>query len=359
MDIKEQQVIDIRKMVRQVWAKRKLFYKVWALTFILSCVWVLPQPRYYTCEVKLAPEMGGDNAGGGLSSIASSFGFNIGGMTGQDAIYPELYPDLFESPEFIVGLYNTQVTTKDGDLTTDYYTYMKEHQKVNWLTAPFVRAQKWVKDLFESEEDMLDAAEEKGINPFMMSRKDFMLMNAIMDNFRCSVDTKNSVVSIRVTDQDPLICATMADSVKEHLQDFIIRYRTSKVAEDLQHYQLLRDSAEHEYDIAMDAYSRYCDAHKGIVLQNYQSERDKLENVMALKQASLTAMETQLQSAKVKLQEKTPAFTTLKSSIVPVKPAGPKRMLFVASMLFLATVVTVMVVLREDLKKLVVLIGNK
>ena len=59
-------------------------------------------------------------------------------------------------------------------------------------------------------------------------------------------------------------------------------------------------------------------------------------------------METQLQSTKVKLQEKTPAFTTLKSAMVPVLPEGPKRMLFVIGMMILAFVLTSVYVLRKQ-----------
>ena len=326
------QIIDVTKMVRTLWSKKKLFYKVWAITFVLSCIWILPQPRYYTCEVKLAPEMSGEDIGGGLSSIASSFGFNLGGVGGQDALYPELYPDLFESPEFIVGLYGIQVKTKEGDVSTNYFTYMKKHQKLNPLLIPYYQSKRWIRELFEGE-DFTPGTGNGDIDPFMMSRREYELMLAVMDNIKCAVDKKTNVITINVTDQDPLICATMADSVKAHLQSFIIRYRTSKVGEDVKHYQQMRDSAEHEYDMAMEAYSRYCDAHKDIILQSFQSERDKLESELALKQSSLSAIEAQLQATKVKLQEKTPAFTTLKSTTVPTKPAGPKRMIFVLMML--------------------------
>ena len=343
----ERQIIDLAKVFSTIWAKRTLFYKVWVCTFVLSCIWILPQPRYYISEVRLAPEMSGEDVGGGLSSIASSFGFNIGGLGGQDAIYPELYPDLFESPEFIVGLYSIQVTTKDRTLTTSYFEYMKKHQKQNLLTKPFRLAMRTAKGWFEKEDAVPQGNAYGDINPFQMNRKDYALMKGVMENITCAVDKKTSVITINVKDQDPLISATMADSVKKHLQDFIIRYRTSKVAEDVVHYEQMCDSAEYEYDVAMDAYSRFCDAHKNTILQSYQSERDKLENDLLLKQNSLTAMETQLQATKVKLQQKTPAFTTLKSAIVPVKPDGPKRMLFVIGMLILASVVTAAYVLRE------------
>ena len=343
----EQQTIDLGRIAQTLWENRKAFYKVWAWTFVLSCIWILPQPRYYTSEVQLAPEVNGEDVGGGLSSIASSFGFNLGGISGQDAIYPELYPDLFENPKFIVGLYDIQVTTKDGTLTTDYFTYMKEHQKKNYLTWPFRWAKKTVMECFEKGDETPRGQVASDINPFRMNRKDYKLMEDVMAKINCAVDKKYSVITITVKDQDPLVSATMADSVKTHLQDFIVKYRTSKAAEDVIHYQQMCDSAEYEYDMAMAAYSRFCDSHQNIILQSFQSERDKLENNLALKQNALTAMETQLQATKVKLQEKTPAFTTLKIATVPVKPAGPKRMLFVLGMLILVSTIKSYLIIRK------------
>ncbi len=344
----KQQVIDLQKIVRILWSKKKLFYKVWAITFILSCVWIFPQPRYYTAEVKLAPEMSGEDMGGGLSSIASSFGVNLGSLgSSQDAIYPELYPDLFESPEFIVGLYDIHVKTQDSAVSTDYFTYMQKHRKANPLMIPFDWVKKQVGELFESDVNAVLSSNGK-INPFLMSKKDFEIMEIVTNNIRCTVDRKTRVISISVQDQDPLVCATMADSVKTHLQAFIIRYRTSKVSEDVAHYQQMRDSAEVAYDLAMEAYSRFCDAHKNVVLQSFQSERDKLEGELAIKQNTLNAMETQLQTTKVKMQEKTPAFTTLKSATVPIKPAGPKRVFFVAGMLIFVTIILSLYIIFKD-----------
>lgn len=338
--------LDLKEIIQKLWNNKKRFYKLWIYTFVLSCIWIFPQPRYYKANVKLAPEMNGETAEG-LSSIASSFGFNIGGMTGQDAIYPELYPELFESPEFIVGLYKIQVKTIDNKINTDYYTYIRKHQKSNLLTLPFVYAKNWVSSLISGDEKASE--DPSDINPFCMSRKDYLLMEAIKGNISCAIDKKTSVITISVTDQDPLICTTMADSVKEHLQNFIIRYRTSKAQEDVIHYQLMRDSAEIEYDKAMEKYGSFCDSHMNTILQSYQSERDKLESDMMLKQNALAAMETQLQNTKVKLQEKTPAFTTLQSATVPFKPAGPKRMLFVIGMLILATTVKGFLIIRKDI----------
>ena len=358
MEQNQSQVIDLTQIFHILWDKRRTFFKIWAITFVLSCIWIFPQPRYYICAVKLAPEMSGDQGIGGLSSLASSFGFNVGGTESQDAIYPMLYPDLFENPEFIVGLYDIHVTTKDGKVSTDYFTYIKKHRKKNQLTRPYYYIKKKIKGLFTEEDKTPRATSAKEINPFMMNRNDFDLMNFIMGQISCTVSNKNNVITVSVKDQDPLVCATMADSVKQRLQDFIIQYRTSKAKEDVAHYQHLRDSAEIEYYEAMERYSRFCDSHRNVILQSYQSKQDKLQSDMSLKQNSLSAMETQLTEARVRLQEKTPAFTTLKCATVPVLPAGPKRLMFVICMLFLATVFTAIYLLREDLKKLIVIKRN-
>ncbi|MBO4673645.1 MAG: chain-length determining protein [Bacteroidaceae bacterium] len=330
--------VNLRKLFKLLVQRKRLFYKVWAIVFVLSCIWIFPQPRYYVSSVTVAPETGGAEAGGGLSSIASSFGINIGGMANNDAIYPILYPDLFESPEFTTSLYDIKITTSDGELTTDYYTYMTKHQQSNWLTQPFKDAMKWVIGLFKSKKESWGGDGER--SAFRMSEEDFALMESIQNNITCAVDQKTDVTTITVQDQDALVSALLADSVKQRLQDFITQYRTSKARMDVEYYQELASQAFHDYEVALKEYSDYCDTHKNTVLQAYISEREELENKMSLKFNTYNALNVQLETAKAKVQERTPSFTTLKSVVVPVKPAGPKRMLFVLGMLFLSSVIT-------------------
>ena len=119
----EKDIIDIAKITKTLLKNKKKFLCVWIVVFVLSCLWIFPQPRYYNCTVSLAPETTGENVAGGLASLASNFGINLGGAS-NDAIYPVLYPELFASNQFIVSLFNIKVTTEDKSLTTDYYTYL-------------------------------------------------------------------------------------------------------------------------------------------------------------------------------------------------------------------------------------------
>lgn len=333
-------VIDITRIMSNLRSRKKVFAIVLPCVFVLSCIWIVAVPRYYRSSVSLAPEAGGEDiAGGSLSSLASSFGVNLGGGN-SDAIYPLLYPELMSSNEFVVGLLGIKVTTADHSLTTDYYTYLTKHQKKNWLKAPFARmmanATKWL----SSEEPSKGAGTPTGLNAFNLSRNDYDVVENVKGNIVCNIDMKTNVATITVTDQDPLVAALLADSVRTHLQDFIIGYRTSKARLDVAHYQKLVDDAKAAYDKSMKAYSAYCDANQDVVLQSYISRRDELESDMQLAFNTYSAMRTQLEAMKAKLQERTPAFTVLQCATVPVRPAGPKRMFFVLGMCIFATFVT-------------------
>lgn len=350
MNDNKKDVIDLVMVYRHLMAKKRRFLKVIPIVFVLSCVWIFPEPRYYKCKVTLAPETTGENIAGGLSSIASQFGVNLGGAS-ADAIYPLLYPDLMESNNFMIGLMDIKVKSADGTVDTDYYTYMTKHQKKNQLTRPFKKLAGAVSKLMESKDEAV-APKPKGgkrIDPFRLSKKDYELVSLLKTKITCKVDKKTDVITITVEDQDPLICATMADSVRQHLQVFITEYRTNKARLDVEHYKKLSVNAKKEYEACVREYSDFCDSNQEVTLQSFVSKRDELENEMQLKYNTYTAMQTQLEAMRAKLQERTPAFTTLQNATVPVKPAGPKRMLFVLGMCFIATFLTAFWTVRKDI----------
>ncbi len=347
---KEKLPVDVRQIWQTMLNHKALFLKVWIITFVLSCAWILPQPRYYTTEVSVAPESADSKSAGSLASLASGFGLNIGGGS-ADAIYPQLYPDLFNSTEFLVGLLDIQVTTLEDDVHTDYYTYLKEYKKKNIIMLPFNAVKRWVMSLFAKKTDDIPGKDGKRFDPFHLTESTTDIVNEVRDNVECTYSRTTDVVTITVKDQDPLVCALLADSIKEHLQTFITEYRTKKARVDYEHYKALAADARAEYDKACQEYSAYVDVHQNPFLQNVKTRQTKLENAMQLKYTIYSAMTTNEQNALAELQARTPVFTTLTNATVPVKPAGPKRMIFVAVMLFLATMGTMMYLFRKELKE--------
>ena len=68
---------------------------------------------------------------------------------------------------------------------------------------------------------------------------------------------------------------------------------------------------------------------------------------MQLKFNNYQLQTNQMEMAKAKLQERTPAFTVIQNASVPTKPAGPKRMFTVLAVLLITFFVTAIYVIRK------------
>lgn len=339
---KRPEVIDLRVVAQKIWKQKKLFCWTLPIAFVLSCIYILSIPRTYTSETTLAPEMENAMGGGTLGSIAASFGFDLSEMQTSDAISPLLYPDLMEDNKFIVGLFDIRVKSIDGEINATYHDYLKKHQKKAWWKYPI----DWLKSLMPQDDTKRKSSKT---NPYYLSKEEDEIAGSVRNNVTISIDKKTGIISIEVKAQDPLICKTMADSVMARLQDFITDYRTNKARIDVEYYRELTAEAKKEYEKARQLYGSYADANMDIVLESFRAKRDDLENDMQLKFNAYSTMNTQLQAAMAKVQERTPAFTVVKGAAVPVKPAGPKRMLFVAGMLILTFIGTAFYLVRKDL----------
>ena len=209
---------------------------------------------------------------------------------------------------------------------------------------------KLVKSLLPKPE-MHGGSGDGGIDPFFLTEEQAMLAKNMESLISCSIDKKNDVITITVHDQDAYIAATMADSVCQHLQRSITAYRTNKARIDEAHYAQLEVEAGQRYQQSLEEYSAFSDAHRDTHLQSVRAKMERMENGVQMNLQTYNAMHTQLEAARAKVQERTPAFTILQCASVPVKPSRPKRMIFVIGMLFLATFGTVVWSLRRELRQ--------
>lgn len=340
---KKQNVIDFKTVLVKVWQRRRLFYITLPIVFVLSAAYILCIPRTYSTQTKMAPEIANPMTGGSLSSIASSLGINIGNMESNDAITPLLYPELIQDNKFVFDMFKIKVVSSDGEISTTYYDYLKSNQKHAWWAGMF----KFIKSLFKSDDPAKNVKGGKK-DPYDLSRKDEDIISKIRNDITISVDKKTGVITISTMAQDPLICKTLADSVRSQLQACITEYRTSKARIDVEHYKKLSAEAKARYEKARQLYGDYADANTDVVLTSFRAKQNDLENDMQLKFNTYTAMNTQYQAAVAKLQERTPAFTTIQGAAVPYKASGPKRMAFVLGMVLFTFIILVLYCIKDD-----------
>ena len=341
--ISKKKPIDYGKIYHDLLKYKRLYYIVLPVAFALAAFITLSIPNYYTCTVKLSPEISNRSTStSSLAALASSFGVKLGSGMGNssEALFPTLYPDLMTSVDFKADLFRIKVRPKDSAQDYSYYDYKKDIEKIPWWS----QAIKSIKDMFMNDKEDPDM-----INPRQLTKKQYLMAKAVEDNFSCVVDKKTMVISLSVKDTDPFVCTTMADSTMALLQRYITDYRTSKARVDLEYNKRLLSEAKRNYEKASRAYASFADANLHSFQERILQRKAELETEMMLQRTVYQQVVAQYQQAEMKLQEDTPAFAVIQASTVPVKKAGPKRGVACLFFLFLAFIcISIYVLYKED-----------
>ena len=337
----EEQEIDLLELAGKVWAERRLVLKWCGVAVVVALIVGFSIPKEYTTTVMLAPEVeGGSRSLGGLSALAGMAGINMNAGESSDALYPELYPDIVSSVGFTTELFPVSVEDEEGELKTTLYNYLKEEQRSPWWSAilsfPF-KCIGWITSLFQDEEEKVG----QGIDPFRLTEDETDVVKILNERISVSVDKKTSVITLSVTMQDPLISATMTDTVMQKLQNYITEYRTNKARHDLDFTQKLYDEAQKKYYVAQQAYADYVDMNQNISLRSVQTRQERLQNEMNLAYNLYNQTAQQLQLAKAKVQENTPVYTIVQAATVPLKASKPSKLMLLVGFVFLAGVMSV------------------
>ena len=213
----EEQEIDLIELAKKVWANRKLVFKTCGIAVIVALVVAFSIPKEYATSVTLAPETTGKSTGGSMGALAAMAGVNLGNSGGDDALFPELYPDIVSSTPFLTELFDVKVEDQKGELKIRLYDYLDEHQRSPWwgaiVSAPF-KALGWVVSLFKDEPT---GQGDGKVNPFMLTKDEAAIADALSKRISVSVDKKTGVTTLSVTMQDPLISAALTDTVMRRL----------------------------------------------------------------------------------------------------------------------------------------------
>lgn len=311
----------VYQLIKKKWKK---FLAVMSVTSVLVYAIVCCVPRYYVVDVMLAPEYGEQSMGGNssLSAAASMFGVNLG-QGGADAIVPEFYPDIVKSTDFLVPVMEAEVVSQDGEFSGTYGEYILKREKYPWWTNLYAK----VKGIFVSAPAPYSASGEYKVDPFKLTMAESQLLERVSSSIGCTVDEKTGVITLNVKAQDPLVAATMANKVKDLLQNFMTKYRTEKNKEELKHAIAMCDTAYAGYLEAQQVYADYVDKHQGLSKKAYQVEEERLAGEMQLAFNIYNTLYQQRLLREAEVQRRTPVFTILQNATVPVKPAGPKRLI--------------------------------
>lgn len=320
--------IDLGKIINDLLKHKQFYFKLLPLASVLIVLIAMSLPNYYDCEIKLSPELSTVNKGNTLSYLARNFGINLDDALGNstEALFPTLYPQLIRGIDFKASLFNVPVTIEGDEekgvpsQQMSYYDYLDKHQKTPWWNSAVVSIINFIKGFFIQVDN-----NNPEINPFRLSLRQSEISKIINEKIVCDVDVKSMIITIKVTDQNPVVCATMADTVAKRLQRFILEYRTNKSRIEFDYYKKITEEAKSRYDKAQNLYAEFVDANQDIVLEKVRQKKNELENEAQIQFSIYVGYLKQMQRAEAAIQENTPAFVIIQSATVPALKAGPKK----------------------------------
>lgn len=336
-DQDDEKEIDLLELAMKLWNQKKKIC-IWCfIGAILGLIVAFSIPREYTTDVKLAPELGNNQKmSGSLGAMAAMVGIGANAQGGGDAVNPMLYPDVVSSVPFLVGLFNVPVEDIDGEKKITVKEYVEEDLRSPWWSAIISFPFKLLGMILSSDEEEGDP--NKPTDTFKLTKQEDAVVKTLQQRISASVDTKTSVITITVMMQDPLISATLADTVVNRLQEYITDYRTNKARKDLEYAELLNKEAQDNYYKAQQKYADYLDRNNGLIIHSAMTTRERLQNEATLAFNLYNQTAQQVQMAKAKVQENTPVYATVTPATVPIKPSAPRKPLILVGFVFLAFV---------------------
>ena len=334
-NISQEPEIDIMELLAKLWKSRRLIIKWGLIGAVVGMIAGLSIPKTYRVSAMLAPETQ-QRVGSGVSSIASMMGVSLDNS--MDAIDYEMYPDVIASTPFLFELLDLEVKTKDGQIDTTLQNYILKHQKSPWwshvIGAPF-KALSWAVSLVKPEEES-EGSGEVQLDIYNLPKEERAVIKYLSEKINVAVDKKTGKTQMSLEMQDPLVAYTVMTAVLDNLKNYMSEYRTSKSRQDVENLSKICEERKQEYYAAQKAYAQYTDSNKNIVQNSTKAESQRLQQEMNLAYQVYSQVATQLEGARIKVQQDKPVFAVLKPATVPLKKAGPSKAKLLVGFAFLA-----------------------
>ena len=331
--IEEIRILDLLRELLGAW---KTILK-WAAVFaVVGIVITVSLPNEYTVTTKMVPETAPRNTN--VNTLANIAGISLAPTT-TDAFSPSIFPEIVKSNPFVTDLFPVEVSykLKKESVNSDYYTYMRDFYREPWWKAVIKAPAKffrWIKSLFTGKSQPVVGYEN--LNLSRLTSEQSRVASRIRQNIQ--LDYKSSVLTLKLTAQDPSVAARISAEVVARLQEYVTNYRTEKSRKTLEYHQKLYEEYKDRYYDSQQRYARYVDSHQNIILQSVRIEQERLQNEMNLNYQLFNSCAQQLQAAQAKVQEETPVLTVINPPATPLSPSAPKRGLLIVAFIFLGVV---------------------
>ena len=324
------------KFLQTAWLHRKYLVKTCGIGLVAGLLVALSIPKEYVSTILLSPE----SISGYIEDVNNDWTGNfVEGSKKRDAITPDFYPYIASSPSFLTALFDIPVQCVDcpSDSVLTLYEYIDRHQRLPWwgyLQTGIKKVMGLWDDSVGKKSDKtnsLQTVSEGGTGILALSIKDASIAAAINERISIEPDVKTRTVTLSCRMQDPVVAATVLDSLGRRIQAYITEYRTRKERAELATAQILQQQAREKYYQAQEIQAAFEDCNRNLATRNAQKELVKLRILTAQAYQEYTRTTLQVHAAETQVIRVRPVFAVIQPATTPVRPASPSKVKYMAA----------------------------
>ena len=342
--------IDFREIFKLLFGKRKFIIIMVSLFCVLGVVYsLLAESRYQAYAIFIPQTNGEPGIGGGLSSIASLAGFDLGGELVQGEIPPSLYPKVANSIPFLLSMLDAEITVNGEKIT--YRKYYTDVYKPN-LASKVMRytlglpgtIKKALRDMAAKENTNAGVIDGEDPQFISLSKDEQDLVEKVMSQMSVGLSAEEGTVTIAFEMPSAFNAAEMTSFVEKRLQEYLIDFKVGKAREQLDFTVKSYNEKKQEFEAIQEKLARFKDQNVNLNTSIARNNLERLETEFSLVFNTYTELAKQLEQAKLRVKKDTPIFSVIEPVMVPNKRAYPKRAIMVVTSMFLGGLLAVVII---------------
>lgn len=300
----EEYEIDLVEVLKKLYRNRKLISIITGFFMVIGLIYAFTATPIYKATLTMYPAAGESSKMGGLMSMASSFGMNIGGVNKETYNVEDVIKSKIIAKEIVLHKWNTNKFAKP-------VTLLNFHSKVIKDTTLAVY--------------------------FAVQSYDNMI--------KIETNKETGLMNLSVESTDPLLSAEIANYLGEAVTKYVQDNQGVNAKRNISHIEKRLNEVSKELVIAEESVKNYKLNNRDEYSPQSQLELGRLSRVLEIKQGVFLTLSQQKELAEIERIKKSPVINILDKASVPLFKIKPQKSIICLAFAFLGGIVGVLFVL--------------
>lgn len=300
----EEYEIDLVEVIKKLYRNRKLISIITGIFMVIGLVYALCATPIYKATLTMYPAAGEGSKMGGLMSMASSFGMNIGGANKET--------------------YNVEDVIKSRTIAREVVLH------------------KWNTNKFSRQVSLLEFS-GKEIKDTSVSI--YTAIKSYIDMVNIETNKETGLMKLNIESEDPLLSAGIANYLGDAVTTYVQENQGVKARRNIAHICKRLKDVSKELINAEEDVKNYKLKNRDEYSVQAQLELARLSRVLEIKQGVFLTLSQQKELAEIEKIKKTPVINILDKAEVPLFKIKPKKSMICIVFMFLGWILGILFVL--------------